>query len=64
LLFEWFVAQYGVQKFVSLVEAAGTASSFDDALKQTIGLSKEQLYELAAPYVLKSYQRVQKIFQG
>jgi hypothetical protein len=64
LLFEWFVAQYGVQKFVSLVEAAGTASSFDDALKQTIGLSKEQLYESAAPYVLKSYQRVQKIFRG
>jgi hypothetical protein len=64
LLFEWFVAKYGVEKFVSLVEATGTAASFDEALKQTIGLSKEQLYEYAAPYVLKSYQRVQKIFRG
>ena len=64
LLFEWFVAQYGVEKFVSLVQATASASSFDEALKQTIGLSKDQLYEAAAPYVLKSYQRVQKVFRG
>jgi hypothetical protein len=64
LLFEWFVAQYGVEKFVSLVQATASASSFDEALKQTIGLSKDQLYESAAPYVLKSYQRVQKVFRG
>ena len=64
LLFEWFVAQYGVAKYVSLVESTATANSFDEALKQTIGLSKDQVYESAAPYVLKSYQRLQKIFRG
>lgn len=64
LLFEWFIAKYGVEKYVSLVESTSTASNFDEALKQTIGLSKDQVYEAAAPYVLKSYQRVQKIFRG
>jgi hypothetical protein len=64
LLFEWFVSQYGVAKLVSLVEATGTASSFDEALKQTTGLSKDQFYVAAAPYLLKSYQRVQKVFRG
>lgn len=64
LLFEWLVAQYGVEKLVSLVEATSTAASFDAAVQQTLGFSKTQLYEAAAPYVLKSYQRVQKIFRG
>lgn len=64
LLFEWFIAKYGVEKFVSLVKYTGTATSFDDALQQSVGVSKDQLYEAAAPYVLKSYQRVQKIFKG
>ena len=64
LLFEWFIAKYGVEKFLSLVKYTGTATSFDDALQQSVGVSKDQLYEAAAPYVLKSYQRVQKIFRG
>jgi hypothetical protein len=64
LLFEWLVAQYGVEKLVSLVEATSTAASFDAAVQQALGLSKSQLYAAAAPYVLKSYQRVQKIFRG
>jgi len=29
LLFEWFVAQYGVAKYVSLVESTATANSFE-----------------------------------
>jgi len=50
-------------KVCSLVKATGTAANFDAARQQTIGLLKG-LYESAAPYVLKSYQRVQKIFRG
>lgn len=64
LLFEWLVAQYGVEKLISLVDATSTAASFDDAVKQALGVSKSQMYEAAAPYVLKSYQRVQKVFRG
>jgi hypothetical protein len=64
LLFEWLIAKYGVEKFISLVSATGTAKSFDEALQQSIGITKEDLYLAAAPYVLKSYQRVQKVFRG
>lgn len=64
LLFEWFISQYGVAKFVTLVETTASAASFDEALQKTVGISKDQAYEAAAPYVLKSYQRVQKIFRG
>jgi hypothetical protein len=64
LLFEWLIAKYGVEKFISLVSATGTAKSFDEALQQSIGITKEDLYSAAAPYVLKSYQRVQKVFRG
>ena len=64
LLFEWFISKYGVAKFVTLVEATASAASFDEALQKTVGISKDQAYEAAAPYVLKSYQRIQKIFRG
>lgn len=64
LLFEWLIAKYGVEKFIALVSATGTAKSFDEALQQSIGITKEDFYSAAAPYVLKSYQRVQKVFRG
>jgi hypothetical protein len=64
ILFEWLIAKHGVQKFLDLVDATGTAPSFNDAMIKAYGLGKADIYKQAAPYVLKSYQRVLKVFNS
>jgi hypothetical protein len=64
ILFEWLIAKYGVQKFLDLVDATGTAPSFNDAIIKAYGIGKADIYKQAAPYVLKSYQRVLKVFNS
>ena len=64
VLFEWIVAKHGVQKYLELLDATATAPSFNDAMKKTYGVGKDEVYKLAAPYVLKNYQRVLKVFNG
>jgi hypothetical protein len=64
ILFEWLIAKYGVQKFLGLVDATGTAPSFNDAMIKAYGIGKADIYKQAAPYVLKSYQRVLKVFNS
>ena len=64
VLFEWLVAKYGVQKYLNLLDATGTAPSFNDAMIKAYGLGKADIYKQAAPYVLKNYQRVLKVFNS
>lgn len=64
ILFEWLVAKYGVQKFLDLVDATGTAPSFNDSMIKAYGVGKSEIYKQAAPYVLKTYQRVLKVFNS
>jgi hypothetical protein len=64
VLFEWLVAKYGVQKYLDLLVATGTAPSFNDAMIKAYGVGKADIYKQAAPYVLKNYQRVLKVFNS
>ncbi len=64
VLFEWLVAKYGVEKYLDLLDATATAPSFDQAMMQTYGMGKDEVYKQAAPYVLRNYQRVLKVFNG
>ena len=64
VLFEWIVAKHGVEKYLELLDATATAPSFNDAMKKTYGVGKDEIYKQAAPYVLKNYQRVLKVFNG
>lgn len=64
ILFEWLIAKHGMQKFLALVDATGTSPSFNDAMMKAYGISKDDIYKQAAPYVLKSYQRVLKVFNS
>ena len=64
VLFEWLVAKYGVQKYLDLLDATGTAPSFNDAMIKAYGVGKSEIYKQAAPYVLKTYQRVLKVFNS
>jgi hypothetical protein len=64
VLFEWIVAKHGVEKYLELLDATATAPSFNDAVKKTYGVGKDDIYKQAAPYVLKNYQRVLNVFNG
>ena len=64
VLFEWIVAKHGVRKYLELLDATATAPSFNDAMKKTYGVGKDEFYKQAAPYVLKNYQRVLKVFNS
>ena len=64
ILFEWLIAKYGVEKFLDLVDATGTAPSFNDSMVKAYGLGKAEIYKQAAPYVLKNYQRILKVFNS
>jgi hypothetical protein len=64
VLFEWIVAKHGVEKYLELLDATATAPSFNDAMKKTYGVGKDEIYKQAAPYVLKNYQRVLNVFNG
>jgi hypothetical protein len=64
VLFEWIVAEHGVQKYLELLDSTATEPSFNDAMKKTYGVGKDEIYKQAAPYVLKNYQRVLKVFNG
>lgn len=61
ILFEWLIAKHGVQKYLDLLDATGSAQSFDDSMMKAYGIGKAEIYTQAAPYVLKSYQRVLKV---
>lgn len=64
ILFEYLIAKYGVQKFLDLVDATGTETSFDNALLKAYGQNRSEIYKKSAPYVLKTYQRVLKVFNS
>jgi hypothetical protein len=58
------IGKYGVEKYIQLLDSTGTAPSFNEAMIKTYGMSKDEVYKKAAPYVLKNYLRVLKVFNG
>lgn len=55
-LWEYVIANYGFDSYWSIVRNVQSASSYDDAIKASLGISKAQLYENAAPYILKQFK--------
>jgi len=57
LMYEWFIATYGLEGYIKLLRQLATAPTFDDTILQAVGISKETFYSLAAPYVLSVIKR-------
>jgi len=55
-LWEYVIAIYGFDSYWNIVKNVQSASSYDDAIKATLGISKTQLYADAAPYILKQFK--------
>jgi len=50
------IGTYGREGFVKLLNQLASAPSFDEALQQSIGLTKSEFYAKSAPYVFSVFQ--------
>lgn len=55
-LWEYLIANYGFDSYWDIARRIQKANSLDDAVRQSIGISKSQLYSDSAPYILKQFQ--------
>ena len=58
LLYEWVIGSYGLDAYVSLLKNQIQYKDFGDNIKASLGMTKTELYEKAAPYILKTWERV------
>ena len=56
LIGEYLIGKYGFATYLTLIKNLGTYSDFSDNLKNTIGLTQDQMLEAAAPYVFKQWK--------
>lgn len=58
LVWEFYIAKYGFEKYVELLKNVRTAENFDENLKSTIGKDRDSFYLEAADYVLRTWKRL------
>ena len=57
VFYEWIVGTYGFDKFMELGREMGQSQNYSGATTKVFGLSKEDLYRKAAPYILSVFDR-------
>ena len=55
LIAEHILAKYGYSKYLELLKGLGKYQTFNENLQKTLGISKDQLYSEAAPYLLQKW---------
>lgn len=58
LLYEWFISEYGLQKFLALMRETRNHAIFDDSVRAVIGISKTDMYKAASKYLYDTYLRI------
>jgi hypothetical protein len=58
MLYEWVIAKYGFDSYIKILENLPKYSNFSDTLKASLGISKNELYQNAAPYILGAFSRL------
>jgi hypothetical protein len=58
-VWEFYIGKYGFDKYIELLKSLN-GSSLDEGLKATVGKSKDEFYQEAAPYLLSNWQRLSK----
>lgn len=61
LMCEYLVATYGFDKYLQILKNTGTYSDFKENLSNTIGISQEQFFKDAAPYVYSQWKTALKL---
>ena len=57
LLYEWLIGTYGLDSYISLLKNQIKYQDFGDNIKASLGITKTELYEKAAPYILRTWER-------
>jgi hypothetical protein len=52
LLWEWVTAEYGYEAYWNILKSMNLTRDYEKSIKDVLGVSKEKLYEDAAPYIL------------
>jgi hypothetical protein len=52
LLWEWVTAEYGYEAYWDILKSMNLTRDYEKSIKDVLGVSKEQLYENASPYIL------------
>ena len=55
LLYEWLIAEYGLDAYMKILENQMTGDSFEDNIKASLGMSVSALYKKAAPHILAGF---------
>jgi hypothetical protein len=58
LLYEWIFYKYGYDKVIEIFKGQGSSPDYAANIKQSLGISKADLYKEASPYVLANIKRV------
>ena len=58
LMFEYFIATYGMSAYLDLFANIQKLGDFDSAMRETVKISEDAFYSEAAPYVMKAYNKV------
>jgi len=56
LVFEWLIAEYGIEGYKSIIRNQELGKPFAENLKISVGISLDQLYRKAAPHVLAGFK--------
>lgn len=57
VLWEYLIGTYGFDKYIVFLKNSYSTSSYEENLQTTYGLSKDQIYKNAAPYILSVWNR-------
>jgi len=56
LVFEWFIAEFGIEKFEALVKNQLIGTSFEENLKKSAGITLKELYKGSATHILAAFK--------
>lgn len=59
LVWEYYLAQYGVEAYFDLHNKIQSLKNFENAMQKTIGKSEDEFYKEAAPYVMRAFNIVE-----
>lgn len=58
LFAEWIVGSFGIEAFIKIVQNNALGYSFNENLKQSLGIEKDVAYKKSAPYILDIFRRL------
>lgn len=56
LVFEWLIAEYGFEAYKKLIYNQSLNINFEENLKQSIGITSDQLYERSSNHIIQAFK--------